>query len=177
MTTVEKLTEAGIIPDLIDDSFAFPEDSSIKIVVDFFDLHVEYGNELRPAKTVEAPRVRLEGTKKDMYYTLIMADPDAPSRANPEKRNWRHYILANIPGDSGKGEDGEVIESWQGPGPPEGTGLHRYIFLLYEHEDEEGFVQPASLRGGWKVTKFLKNYDLPKHPVAVNWFVSQNDKQ
>ena len=55
------------------------------------------------------------------------ADPDAPSRANPTYREWRHWLVANIPGcDVSKGE---TIVTYFGAGPPQGTGLHRYIFL------------------------------------------------
>lgn len=41
-----------------------------------------------------------------------------------------HWLVRNIPGNDIK--KGEVIAEYRGSGPPEGTGLHRYIFLLYE---------------------------------------------
>jgi phosphatidylethanolamine-binding protein (PEBP) family uncharacterized protein len=57
----------------------------------------------------------------------VPADPDAPSRADPEFREWRHWLVVNIPGcDIDKGE---VAAAYIGSGPPEGTGLHRYVFL------------------------------------------------
>lgn len=30
------------------------------------------------------------------YYVLVMVDPDAPSRADPQMRYWRHWLVANI---------------------------------------------------------------------------------
>ena len=33
------------------------------------------------------------------FYTIVMADPDAPSRKNPTKREWLHWMVVNIPGN------------------------------------------------------------------------------
>lgn len=49
-----------------------------------------------------------------------VADPDAPSRADPKFREWHHWCVANIPGaDISKGE---VLSEYVGSGPPKGTG-------------------------------------------------------
>ena len=56
-----------------------------------------------------------------------LLDPDAPSRADPKFREWRHWLVVNIPGsDVAKGEE---VAAYIGSGPPEGTGLHRYVYL------------------------------------------------
>jgi large subunit ribosomal protein L35 len=39
-------------------------------------------------------------------YTLLMVDPDAPSRENPVKRSWLHWMVVNIPGHDIKGMKG-----------------------------------------------------------------------
>ena len=69
------------------------------------------------------------------------ADPDAPSRKEPKYREWRHWVVVNIPG--GDVSKGEVCAEYVGAGPPKGTGLHRYVILgermaghyLYRAED------------------------------------------
>ena len=39
---------------------------------------------------------------KDGFYTLMMVDPDAPSRRNPTNREWLHWLVVNIPGGNVK---------------------------------------------------------------------------
>lgn len=47
-----------------------------------------------------------------------MTDPDAPSRANPTKREWHHWLVVNIPGDNVS--EGQVLSGYVGSGPPKG---------------------------------------------------------
>jgi phosphatidylethanolamine-binding protein (PEBP) family uncharacterized protein len=35
--------------------------------------------------------------QKDAYYTLLMVDPDAPCRKQPDNREWLHWMVVNIP--------------------------------------------------------------------------------
>ncbi|XP_073510122.1 phosphatidylethanolamine-binding protein 4 isoform X1 [Phyllobates terribilis] len=44
----------------------------------------------------DAPALRYSNAEEDEVYTLIMVDPDAPSRQNPKFKNWRHWVLADI---------------------------------------------------------------------------------
>ena len=64
-------------------------------------------------------------------------DPDAPSRKEPKYREWRHWVVVNIPG--GDVSKGEVCAEYVGAGPPKGTGLHRYVILGEGH-----YVQSCS---------------------------------
>jgi hypothetical protein len=60
-------------------------------------------------------------------YTLIMHDPDAPAG------NVMHWVVVNLSSTS----KGKEIMKYRGPAPPPGSGIHRYIFLLYEQQEEE----------------------------------------
>lgn len=51
------------------------------------------------------PSVKWEADPNS-FYTLLMTDPDAPSRANPEFREWHHWLVVNIPGN--KISEGDV---------------------------------------------------------------------
>lgn len=95
------------------------------------ELHVRYpkaerevdlGNELTPTQVRDQPIVHFDA-EPDNYYTLIMTDPDAPSRKNPVRREWNHWLVVNIPGNNIA--KGEVITEYVGSAPPKDTGLHR----------------------------------------------------
>lgn len=45
-------------------------------------------------------------------------------------REWQHWVVGNIPED--KVAKGEVLTEYFGPAPPQNTGSHRYVFLLYK---------------------------------------------
>lgn len=90
---------------------------------------VHLGNTLTPTQTICKPQV-VWRAKPEAYYTLVMVDPDAPSRQNPKMRELRHWTVVNIPGSAvGKGD--EVVQ-YIGAGPPKNTGPHRYTILVYE---------------------------------------------
>lgn len=91
--------------------------------------NVDLGNELTPTHVKDKPRVVWSAVDGDLY-ALLMTDPDAPSRDDPKFREFRHWAVINIPG-SNVASGREVFE-YIGSGPPMGTGLHRYIFLLYK---------------------------------------------
>jgi hypothetical protein len=61
-------------------------------------------------------------------YTLIMHDPDAPAG------NVMHWVVVNL-SSTFKGDE---LMKYRGPAPPPGSGIHRYIVLLYEQEEETG---------------------------------------
>lgn len=76
-------------------------------------------------------------TEEGALYTVVMTDPDAPSRADPKFREWRHWVVVNVPGtDVSKGL---VYAPYIGSGPPKDTGMisrgfqrdgTEYLFLL-----------------------------------------------
>ncbi len=113
------------------------------------------------------------------YYTLVMTDPDAPSREDPKFGQIKHWLVLNIPGtDLSKGE---TLASYRGSAPPEGSGMHRYIFLVYKQsgilKHSETPVEPNSREGRrhFKVREFAKKYNLGQ-PIAGNFYLAQNDE-
>ena len=68
-----------------------------------------------------------EGSRCLLLRSFFTVDPDAPSRADPKWGEWRHWLVVNIPGC--EVSKGEVLSVYIGSGPPQGTGLHRYVFL------------------------------------------------
>ncbi|RDB27267.1 Phosphatidylethanolamine-binding F40A3.3 [Hypsizygus marmoreus] len=109
----------------------------------------------------------------DVTYTLVMTDPDAPSRADPKYRQWRHWVITGLKIPSAATEDVAAVKTkpsttpYQPPGPPPGSGVHRYAFLLFE-EPAAGIVIPRGAvehgakheRRGWNAMGFGDRYGL-----------------
>lgn len=117
--------------------------------------------------------------KDNTLYTVCMTDPDAPSREEPTYREWHHYLAVNIPGD--KIEQGETLTEYIGSGPPKGTGLHRYVWLVYEQKqgkitcDEPRLTnRSADNRPGFSIRKFAEKYQLGD-PIAGNLYQAEYD--
>ncbi|XP_059044833.1 protein D2-like [Achroia grisella] len=141
-------------------------------------VSVNNGKELTPTQVKDKPIVKW-AFKESEYYTLAMVDPDAPSRENPKFREWAHWLVGNIYG--GDMNKGEVLSDYIGPGPPKGTGLHRYIFLLYKQPDKCDFSKVPKLpnnsgdkRGKFSISKFAQQYKLGT-PIAGNFYLAQYD--
>ena len=80
--------------------------------------------------------VKLATADPEKGYVLMMIDPDAPSRASPTYSPIRHWLVVNIPGskllNSLADIGGETLSPYHAPGPPAGTGYHRYGQFIFE---------------------------------------------
>ncbi|XP_058467297.1 protein D3-like [Malaya genurostris] len=116
--------EHGVVPDVVD---VTPKE--IAKIAYPSGVSVQGGNELTPTQVKDQPKIEWT-SDPNSYYTLFMVDPDAPNRTEPKFRSVCHWFVGNIPG--GKIEDGDHRIAFIGSGPPEGSGLHRYVFLIYK---------------------------------------------
>lgn len=137
-------------------------------------LKVLYGGKVVPKgaaipHTIAAgiPTVKYTDADDKKFYMLALVDPDSPSHMNPTLKEWRHWVVGNIPGKALKrgftGSEGTTIETYGPPLPPGGTGYHRYYFKLYQ--------QPRSMklpdlkgtdRRRWKSSKFAHRHGMRK---------------
>lgn len=101
-----------------------------------------------------------------------MVDPDAPSRAEPTFREVKHWLIGNILGNDLS--TGDVIAEYLGSAPPEGSGLHRYVALLYKQNGRLDFGEPSTDRRNFSIRKFAVEFNLGQ-PIAGNFFVAQLD--
>lgn len=172
MASLENLKKEQVVPDVIDNS----PTKGIKVSYNS-GVKVEQGNELTPTQVKDQPNFEYEA-ENDQLYTLAMVDPDAPSRSEPKFRSVLHFLVANIPGnDVGKGD---VLAEYIGSGPPKGTGLHRYVFLVY-HQKNGKLVSPMKItktsrdgRLNFSIRSFAQTNNLGE-PVAANFYKAQYD--
>lgn len=160
-----------VVPDVLDSA------PGAIAKVQFAAAAAEEGNVLTPTLVQNAPTVTWDD-EPNTLYTVVMTDPDAPSRAEPTYREWHHWIVVNVPG-SGRVDEGQAHLGYVGAGPPEGTGLHRYVVLVYK---QGGRVEPsetpqASTQQSERPTKniraFATKYGLEL--VAGNFFQAEWD--
>ncbi|XP_067631171.1 protein D2-like [Eurosta solidaginis] len=149
-------------------------------------LKVAYANglevipaaELTPSQVKTEPSMAWEA-EPNAYYTLVMTDPDAPSRIEPKFREFKHWLVTNILGNDVS--KGDVLAAYVGSGPPQGTGLHRYVFLLYKQPGKLQFNEERvenNCRNGrpkFRAAAFAEKYGLGE-PVAGNFFQAQWDE-
>ncbi|XP_034486702.1 protein D2 [Drosophila innubila] len=162
----------GVVPDVI------PEAPNQLLKVTYNNgLVAKNGVEFTPTQVKEQPLVEWNAEPSD-YYTLIMTDPDAPSRADPKFREFKHWVVVNIAGNDVS--SGEALAEYVGSGPPKDTGLHRYVFLLYKQPGKLQFdgarVSNKSRRNRPKfhAAKFAEHHQLG-NPVAGTFYQAQYD--
>lgn len=169
---MQEYAQHGIVPDLLKS----PPPKVLKVEYKSSKKEADLGNELTPKDVREAPSVSYEADPKS-FYTLIMSDPDAPSRKEPTRKEWNHWLVGNIPGSDV--QKGDVISEYVGAGPPKDTGLHRYVFFLYKQPGKIKFDEPKKSktdgkRANFSSEAFAKKYKLGS-PVAGNFFQAKYD--
>ncbi|KAI0037130.1 PEBP-like protein [Vararia minispora EC-137] len=194
-SVVSALKKEYLIPDVLPDSF---EPTVLFSIAYPNGEEVMMGNILTPEQTTEEPTIDLtpmnvwseqacEGEETlDVMYTLVMLDPDAPTRAEPIYRSFRHWVITGLkPTTKAYSEgSGTILHSkpattpYRPPGPRPNSGIHRYTFLLFqEPPSSTGFHVPdgapeygATLeeRRKWDASEFGNRYGLKL--VGANFF-------
>lgn len=169
---MEEFKTCGLVTDMIDETPA----SVLKVQYGGHDLRP--GNTKTPTEVKDVPIVTLEQNPSD-YYTLLFHDPDAPSRADPKIGEVQHWLVMNITGSDVS--TGEELTAYIGSGAPKGTGLHRYVFLLYKQSN--GLIDTKDIPKIPKTTaegrRCQKARDIAKRfglqLVAGNYFLAEWD--
>ncbi|XP_073396196.1 protein MOTHER of FT and TFL1 isoform X2 [Physcomitrium patens] len=151
---------------------------------------VTNGCQMKPSATAQAPEIQLsDNSEGNNYYTLIMTDPDAPSPSEPSLREWLHWIVTDIPGNSGGSEttsgfswlqeqvthtssSGRELVPYMGPRPP--IGIHRYAFILFKQPSTPFLISPPTVRNNFSTRNFASHYGLGL-PVAATYCNAQKE--
>ncbi|XP_067631198.1 protein D2-like isoform X1 [Eurosta solidaginis] len=171
-STDEIFKQHRVVPDVI------PKAPNQFLKVNYKGAVAENGIELTPTQVSAQPTVQWDA-ESDALYTLIMTDPDAPSRKDPRFREFHHWLIGNIPG--GDLSKGDVLTAYVGSSPPQGSGLHRYVFLLYKQPTKIRFQEPripknsSQNRPNFSTAKFAKKHKLGD-PIAGNLYQAQWDE-
>lgn len=165
--------EHQIVPDVVDD----PPVNMSKILFPF-NHSPEFGNEMNLSLHTHIDWAQWPGTLNDTY-TLIYTIPDVPSRESPTSGEYQVWIVGNIEGPIYI--QNETLTEYVKPTHPNGTGLHRHVFLVYKQpfgrliNFDEPFLDANTRsdprRYNFSTRAFAKKYDLGK-PAAGNFFLA-----
>ena len=122
----QSLTKLQVTTDL---GLASEPPNAVKLTVKFGRAEAVGGALLTPRQTASAPTISFRA-EPGAFYTLLMTDLDAPSRATPLYRHFVHWVVCDVPGaDVARGI---AAAKYIGPAPPCNAGPHRYVVLLYK---------------------------------------------
>ncbi|KAJ6554100.1 phosphatidylethanolamine-binding protein [Mycena sp. CBHHK59/15] len=173
------LTASRLVPDVLPAGFRPSALLSITLPTGAAPL----GAEVPLADTVDAPGIAIAAAptdddidaaglvKGETRYTLAMLDPDAPSAAQPTSSQFRHWVITGLTltGDPTVPalQPTPAANAYRPPGPPKGSGLHRYTFVLYREPPNFSLPADASeldpaieARRRWNAVKFGEQYGL-----------------
>ncbi|KAJ3751378.1 PEBP-like protein [Lentinula detonsa] len=198
---VTALKRESIIPDVIPETAGFAPTVLFSIIYRGVTEAV-LSTEVLREDTLEEPEINFtpmvasdesagDSTSKrgETSYTLVMTDPDAPSRADPKYRQFRHWVITGLKSPpTSQNPSGTAsltalkteasTTPYRPPGPPPGSGPHRYCFLLFQEPIGDSFSIPegakeygAALeeRRSWNAFEFGNQYGLKL--VGVNYFI------
>ncbi|XP_072159239.1 protein D1 [Bemisia tabaci] len=172
---IEKIMkEHNIVPDIVE----YPPKHELKIKY-VYGYKANFGNNIDPNDLEGRPFwVRFPRGVND-YFTLLMIDPDQPSRSEPKESEWVHWLVNNMDGISVY--SGDTIVKYLTPKPENGTGPHRFIFFIFKQPGGRmNFTEKAinntrydgKIRGHFNTKDFIKRNKFGA-PHASNFFYSE----
>ncbi|KAI8130948.1 Phosphatidylethanolamine-binding protein like protein F40A3.3 [Lucilia cuprina] len=169
---IKAMKRHEVIPDLLNEG---PQEI-LKVTFDS-GVTANMGEELTPTQVQNPPLVEWSA-EKDSFYTLLFTEVDAPSREDTSLKEWRHWLIVNIP--ESNVDEGDLVYGYQGSGPSKGSGFHRYVYLLFKQPEklkfDEKYIDANSIEGrpNFSTNNFSRKYDLGR-PVAGNFYLAQYD--
>jgi phosphatidylethanolamine-binding protein (PEBP) family uncharacterized protein len=145
--------------------------------------YVKDGSIIPISYTGNAPNISYEdySYSEDHYYTLILTDPDFPSRVNSSLREFVHWVVVNIP--SNRISEGKELLSYVPPAAPYNSGLHRYIFVLFKQHRQLTAEEIHSGEAFYKKRMGIRSFEWIKtlsacysmSPIGLEAFISEYD--
>ncbi|EGN92916.1 hypothetical protein SERLA73DRAFT_190271 [Serpula lacrymans var. lacrymans S7.3] len=182
------LQSAKLTPSLVPPSFL---PSALLSIVWPTGKEAVLGNELTVGDTTDEPAISftpmvIPDSVDDASYTLAMVDPDAPSRDDPKYGQFRHWVVTGLKSPAATSSETTHLNAlhtkpattpYRPPGPRPGSGVHRYVFLLFQEPTSPPFSIAADApehgaaleeRRSWNALDFAEKHNMKL--TAVNFF-------
>ncbi|CAH8516164.1 unnamed protein product [Schistosoma turkestanicum] len=94
------------------------------------------GNLISANIAMNSPYIDLSTAPNNFYWTLLMTCPDEPigSESCKSPNEYIHWMITNLQSMPGSTDAGDEIIPYMPPLPYQGTGYHRYVFVLYRQD-------------------------------------------
>jgi phosphatidylethanolamine-binding protein len=95
-----------------------------------------------------------------------------------------HWLVVNIPGDSKDISKGETLIEFVPSCPGQGSGVHRYTFVLYEQPSHQDFsavqkfdksVEHRVLRRNFSIRRFARMFSM-EEAHSGNFYTTEWDE-
>ncbi|KAI1706545.1 phosphatidylethanolamine-binding protein domain-containing protein [Ditylenchus destructor] len=144
-----------------------------ELAVQCGSVKVTPGIVLKPSKAENPPNVTWDTDHS--LHTLVMIDPDVPA---PDGYGWGpqflHWLVVNIP-ENNSVANGDTVSHYYPPTPPDNSGEHRYILLVYKQNGTISTRNPL-YDDDFNVNNYSKKYELGS-PVLGNFFLASYEKE
>jgi len=122
------------------------------------------------------------GYDHNKKYTIMMHALDRPSREDAALRQVLQWMVVNLDAEdmeSGRMENGDTWVEYFPPVPINGTGYHRYVFLVYAQSQQLniGVGEPYPIRACICGNADPMNWDCPSLCPDLGHRMKQNAKQ
>jgi len=196
------LARAALIPDVLSSSFhpsvlltiTYPNGQEVllgntltvgaaseepEIVFMPMSLGPQQADVVAPVAPADTGVQASDASMAEVAYTLAMVDPDAPSRADPQFRCFRHWLITGLkapPRTASRTASPYALKTepattpYRPSGPRPASGLHRYTFLLWQEPSTAQTLRlPADVpeygaaleeRRSWDPVAFAEKYGL-----------------
>ncbi|KAF9533341.1 phosphatidylethanolamine-binding protein [Crepidotus variabilis] len=170
-------TQSLLVPDLLS-SFT----PSSLLTVNFAGVgELQPGQALVKEQSAPYPTVKVTPGNSSVTlngtYTLAMVDAEAPGSKLPEGQT-RHWLVngVKISGNDISNSSAVAVTDYAGPGPAAGSGVHRYVVVLYEQpanfSPPEALSKPGVPVQPFVFSDYVKNSNLGPL-VAATYFTVQ----
>ncbi|XP_018905999.2 protein D3 isoform X1 [Bemisia tabaci] len=175
MTELEmraELERQHVVPQLI------PEGPRQYLWVEWLDgKKAEYGNLLDPHICEEKPQLITWKLEEGKHHTLIFVDADKKNEGVRGENPYLHWLCVNI--DGPEILQGLNVAKYHPPKPAKDTGVHRFIWFLYEQPNGRQYFEfspikdtledPSPHRANFSVIDFAQRNNLGR-VLAANMF-------
>eukprot|EP00051_Salpingoeca_urceolata_P031883 m.13367 g.13367 ORF g.13367 m.13367 type:complete len:217 (+) comp4540_c0_seq1:63-713(+) len=127
-----------------------------------------------PTQVLERPTaLSWPGLDPKSFYTVMLVDPDAPSKADPKFKCWLHFLYVNAFG--AQLEAGIETAAFVPSAPGSGSGLHRYTWLVFEQSEAFCITNPPRIHGKAHVP--VNSTFVPRRLFCPEQFVKSHPEQ